>query len=177
MPQSLMPRQPVPGLETPTLSGRGLFLQAGRAPKFTLLVFYRGFHCPQCRAYLSELKRLLPEFVQRGVEVLVLSSDTQERAQRAASEWGLEGLDLGYGLTLDVARRWGLYVSTSRGLTSTGVEEPALFSEPGVFLLRPDLTLYWASVQTMPFARPQFKDMLAAIDFVVAKDYPARGEA
>ncbi|MCP2936710.1 hypothetical protein NK983_28895, partial [Salmonella enterica subsp. enterica serovar Typhimurium] len=89
-------------------------------------------------------------FVQRGVEVLVLSSDTQERAQRAASEWGLEGLDLGYGLTLDVARRWGLYVSTSRGLTSTGVEEPALFSEPGVFLLRPDLTLYWASVQTMP---------------------------
>lgn len=177
MPQSLMPRQPVPALEVPTLSGRGLRLQAGLAPKFTLLVFYRGFHCPLCRTYLGELNRLLPEFRQRGVEVMALSSDTQERAQRAASAWGLEQLDLGYGLSLDVARRWGLYVSTSRGLTSTGVEEPALFSEPGVFLIRPDLTLYWASVQTMPFARPVFKEMLSAIDFVLAKDYPARGEA
>jgi hypothetical protein len=28
----------------------------------------------------------------------------------------------------------------------------------------------------MPFARPSFGDILKAIDFVVAKDYPARGE-
>jgi hypothetical protein len=29
----------------------------------------------------------------------------------------------------------------------------------------------------MPFARPHFKEILAAIDFIVEKDYPARGEA
>ncbi len=33
------------------------------------------------------------------------------------------------------------------------------------------------SVQSMPFARPHFREILAALDFVVAKDYPARGEA
>ncbi|MFN7087813.1 MAG: AhpC/TSA family protein, partial [Burkholderiales bacterium] len=66
---------------------------------------------------------------------------------------------------------------TGRGKTSMGIEEPALFSEPGVFLVRPDRTLYWAAVQTMPFARPHFRDMLAAIDFVIKNDYPARGEA
>jgi len=55
--------------------------------------------------------------------------------------------------------------------------EPALFNEPGVFLARPDHTLYWASVQSMPFARPHFREILAALDFVIAKDYPARGEA
>ena len=65
----------------------------------------------------------------------------------------------------------------SRGMTLTGVDEPALFSEPGVFLIRPALTLYWRSVQTMPFARPSFKEMLGAIDFVLEKNYPARGEA
>lgn len=27
------------------------------------------------------------------------------------------------------------------------------------------------------FARPHFPDILAALDFVIAKDYPARGEA
>jgi len=42
-------------------------------------------------------------------------------------------------------------------------------------LVRPDRTLYFASVQTMPFARPHFTDILAALDFVIAKNYPARG--
>lgn len=56
------------------------------------------------------------------------------------------------------------------------MEEPARFSEPGVFLVRPDGTLYFSRVQTMPFARPHFADILSAIDMVVAKSYPARGE-
>ncbi len=56
------------------------------------------------------------------------------------------------------------------------MEEPALFSEPGVFLVRADGTLYYGAVQTMPFARPHFDELMAAVDFAVAKDYPARGE-
>lgn len=177
MPQHLMPRQPVPALAAPLLSGTHLMLAAGEAQNFTLLVFYRGYHCPLCRTYLSELNRLHDEFTARGVVVKVLSSDTKERAQRAAEEWSLDRLDLGYGLDEASARAWGLYISTGRGLTSTGVEEPARFSEPGIFLVRPDLSLYWANVQTMPFARPHFKDLLSAVDFVLDKNYPARGEA
>jgi hypothetical protein len=56
------------------------------------------------------------------------------------------------------------------------MEEPALFNEPGIFLVRPDGTLYFAAVQTMPFARPHFADILGALDFVIAKNYPALGE-
>jgi len=77
---------------------------------------------------------------------------------------------------LDVARQWGLYISTSRGLTSIGIEEPALFSEPAVFIVRPDTTLYYGAVKTMPFARPNFADLFGEIDFSLAKNYPARGE-
>lgn len=55
-------------------------------------------------------------------------------------------------------------------------DKAALFSEPGVLIVRPDGTLYCGSTQTMPFARPSFQDLLGAIDFAVAKDYPARGE-
>jgi hypothetical protein len=61
-------------------------------------------------------------------------------------------------------------------VTSIGIEEPALFSEPGLFLVRPDGTLYYAAVQTMPFARPHFDELIGALDFAIAKDYPARGE-
>ena len=56
------------------------------------------------------------------------------------------------------------------------MEEPPLFSEPGLFLVRPDGTLYFGSVQTMPFARPSFAEIQGALDFVLANDYPARGE-
>ncbi len=81
---------------------------------------------------------------------------------------------MGYGLALASARAWGLYISTSRGTTSIGIEEPTLFSEPGVFLAKPDGTLYFGAVQTMPFARPHFHELMAAIDFAIAKIYPAR---
>ena len=172
----LMPRQPVPELQVPTLAHGNFVLSADAAPRFTMLVFYRGLHCPICLKYLLELGRLLPEFDKRGVKVLALSSDTQERASVMAGKLGAPDLRMGHSLPLSVARAFGLYISTSRGLTSTGMEEPALFSEPGVFLVRPDDSLYYGAVQTMPFARPHFDELLAALDFAIAKDYPARGE-
>ena len=106
----------------------------------------------------------------------MVSSDVEEWATEAREKWGLTQLTLGYGLSLESAQQWGLYVSSGRGKTSVGLEEPAFFPEPGLFLIRPDRTLYFATVQTMPFARPSFGDILKAIDFVIAKDYPARGE-
>ena len=68
-------------------------------------------------------------------------------------------LRMGFGLSLAAAREWGLYISTSRGTTSIGIEEPALFSEPGVFIVRPDATLYYGAMKTMPFARPHFDEL------------------
>jgi len=172
----LMPRQPVPALKVSTLA-HGEFSLAADAPlNFSLLVFYRGLHCPICTKYLLELGRLLPEFETRGVKVLALSSDTQERAQAMADKLKAPDLRIGYGLPLAEAREWGLYISTSRGVTSIGIEEPALFSEPGLFFVRPDGRLYYGAVQTMPFARPHFDELLAALDFALAKNYPARGE-
>jgi peroxiredoxin len=172
----LVPRQPVPPLAVPLVVG-GRFDMAKENPdRFTLVVFYRGLHCPICRTQLADLEAKLPEFAKRGVSVVALSSDSAERAERAKQEWKLPNLRLGYGLDLAAARSWGLYISTGRGMTSPGVEEPLLFSEPGLFLVRPDRTLYFASVQTMPFARPHFADIVAAIDYVIAKNYPARGE-
>ena len=93
-----------------------------------------------------------------------------------ADKVGMPDLRMAYGLPLSVARAWGLYISQGIGKTSIGIEEPTLFAEPGVFLVRPDLTLYYGAVQTMPFARPSFTDLMLAIDFAIGKNYPARGE-
>lgn len=171
------PRQLAPTLELETLDAGQWSLARQTPGQFTMIAFYRGYHCPVCRKYLTELNGLAAEFDKRGVAVFVASSDTEERARRTSDEWGLASLTIGHGLAIDKAREWGLFISTSRGLTSTGVEEPAVFSEPGLFLLRPDRSLYWANISTMPFARPHFGEIVTAIDFVVGKSYPARGEA
>ncbi|MCA9935051.1 MAG: AhpC/TSA family protein [Ardenticatenaceae bacterium] len=173
----LKPRQPVPDLTVSTLDGRSWTLSAQQPQHFTMLAFYRGLHCPVCKRYLMDLNRKAADFNQRGVITLALSSDTAERAAAAQSEWGLDNLTIGYGLTIEKAREWGLFISTSRGKTSLGILEPPLFSEPGLFLIRPDMTLYAALIQTMPFARPMFAEVLSGLDFIIANDYPARGEA
>lgn len=61
-------------------------------------------------------------------------------------------------------------------MTSIGFEEPALFSEPGLFMVGPDRALYYGAVQKMPFVRPHFSELLGALDFAIEKNYPARGE-
>ncbi len=175
-PVALMPRQAVPGLDLPLTQG-GRYVSGQHAgERFDLLVFYRGLHCPICAKYLLELERLGAEFGQRGVRLVAISSDGHDRAQAMADKVQARAIEFAYELDLSMARRWGLYISTSKGKTSIGLEEPALFSEPGVFLVKPDQTLYYGSTQTMPFARPSFGDLLAAVDFAIQKDYPARGE-
>jgi alkyl hydroperoxide reductase subunit AhpC len=172
----LIPRQTVPELVVETVAG-GTFELASDNPEFaTLVVFYRGLHCPICATYLKELERLTPEFEQRGVKTVAISSDTEDRTRQMAEKVGAKALRFGYGLALSKAKDWGLFISTSRGTTSIGIDEPTLFSEPGIFLVRPDNTLYFSSIQTMPFSRPHFQEMVGALDFVQKNDYPARGE-
>jgi peroxiredoxin len=168
----LLPRHPTPALRLP-LSGGGTYELGLEKPReFTMLVFYRGLHCPICKMQIHELETKLNEFAKRGIDVVAISTDDQAKADRTKSEWGLPALKVAYDLKLDEARKWGLFVSAGK----PGSNEPALFTEPAIFLIRPDRTLYFASVQTMPFARPRLADILSAIDFVQAENYPARGE-
>jgi len=82
----LLPRTKVPALSVKTVSGQTWTLSARKPERFTLVVFYRGLHCPICRGYLGELVKLEPEFKTRGVEVVVISIDDEGRARRAATE-------------------------------------------------------------------------------------------
>lgn len=175
-PDTLFPRRPVPELAVETLAHGQWRLADQKPERFTLVAFYRGLHCPICSRYLADLERHLGDFTERGTGVIAISSDGEERARQAQRDWELNDLTIGYGLGLDKAREWGLFISAGIGKSSVGVEEPALFSEPGLFLVRADGTLYFSSVQTMPFARPRFGDIVGALDMVIKRDYPARGE-
>ena len=106
---ALLPRQPVPALDVPLVAGGRFVLGAKPGEKFDLLVFYRGLHCPICTKYLLELERLAPEFASRGVQVVALSSDSEDRARQMADKVKAKGVQFGYGQSLANAREWGLY--------------------------------------------------------------------
>jgi peroxiredoxin len=124
----LVPRKPVPELSVMTVDGDQWMLHEQTAENFIMIAFYRGLHCPKCKLSLTDLNRRMSEFRERGVNVIAISGDTLERAQRTKEEWGLENVKVGYGLSIEKARQWGLFISTSRGKTSMGVVEPDLFS-------------------------------------------------
>lgn len=171
----LKPRQAVPELDVASLQGPWS-LSAQQPENFTMLVFYRGLHCPICSKYIAELDRMYADFTEAGINPVALSSDDSERAQQTYDDWGLSSLNIAYDVSAEQARAWGLHRSAGKGKTSTGIEEPAEFAEPGLFLIRPDQTLYWSQISTMPFARAHFKEVLGALKFAIENDYPARGE-
>ncbi len=164
----VLPRTAAPELAVP-LPGGGTFRLADQKPeRFTMVVFFRGLHCPVCKPQLRELDRRLDELTERGIEVVAVSAETEARTQRLHDEWGLQRLTIAYGLAEEQMREWGLFVSC-------GVKEgePGLFNEPGLFLVRSDGSVYYESILSMPVGRPRLDDLLGG----VAEDYPARGEA
>ncbi|MGJ8683690.1 MAG: peroxiredoxin-like family protein [Nonlabens sp.] len=167
----MKPTEQTPDLELNLINGTNWSLKKQDTEKYTLVVFYRGYHCPVCKKQLSSLTDHLEELTDRGIHVIAVSMDTEERATKSSEEWETSNLPIGYALSEKQAKQWGLYLS--KGVSD---KEPELFSEPGMFLVKEDGTLYFSSVQTMPFTRPNIEEVIKAIDFIENKNYPARGE-
>jgi peroxiredoxin len=165
------PKSQAPELSFYLTNGDEWSLKNQHPESFTMIVFYRGLHCPVCKGYTNTLDGMLDEFSERGVHAVTVSMDDEKRAKQTVDDWNIKNLPVGYGLNEDAARAWGLYLS--EGISE---KEPELFSEPGLFLVKPDGELYYSAVNSMPFGRPDFEEILQGIDFVKKQNYPARGE-
>ena len=111
----LLPRKPTPALNVETLDHGHFDLPSAHGERGTLICFYRGYHCPICATYLSELSRTVAEFAKRGVNVVAISSDTEERARLMQEKIRSDTLPIGYGLSLKSAREMGpLYLDIAR---------------------------------------------------------------
>jgi len=170
MTTKLTPDTNAPAL-TVDLVGGGRFDLVAEAPKnFTMVVFYRGYHCPVCKAYLQKLNDLTRGYEEAGFSAAAVSMDGAERATKSVEEWELSNIRVGFGLSEQAARQWGLYIS--RAIKDT---EADIFCEPGLFWIRPDGRLYLVDISNMPWARPDVEFLLSKVPFAVEKKYPARG--
>ncbi|MEX0317106.1 MAG: redoxin domain-containing protein [Ruegeria sp.] len=168
----LIPGKSVPELKIETL-GHGTFdLDRDHGENGTLVINYRGLHCPICIRQMGEVEEALDDFAELGIEVIMISTDTGERAGQTVEKAGTSRLRVGHDLPLAEARdKWGLYLSEGR----EGTAEAPFFAEPGHFFIAPDRTLYFGWTQSTPFARPSIADIKGGIKYALDNKYPPRG--
>ncbi|MDQ7732183.1 peroxiredoxin-like family protein [Halomonas sp. SpR1] len=161
---------PFPAIPLKTLSGEKLILGQPPRGQWQMLVMYRGLHCPICKKYLGQINDMKADFDNMNVQIIAVSTDSEEKAKKFADELGLN-FEVAYGLSIEQARDLGLYISTP--LDSAETDHP--FAEPGLFFIRPDGGLHFGEVSSAPFCRPDLEMIKMGIATVQDKDYPPRG--
>ena len=139
--------------------------------RWTMLFVYRGRHCPRCKRFLGKLNTALSDWTD-VLDVVVVSSDTQEKALADKQEFGWT-FDLAYGMTEAQMRALGLYVTDPL----SDAETTGRFAEPGAFAIRPDGSLMLVDISNGPAARPDLEELLDGMKFNIENNRPARGTA
>lgn len=166
--------KPVPGsilapMTFPKVGG-GTITVGGASETWTLLVVYRGKHCPRCKKYLNILNDMRVDWADAGFDIVVVSADTQEKAQADQDEFGW-AFKLGYGLTEAQMALLGVYVTAPL----SPEEADANFAEPGTFVLRADGSQIVVAISNGPAARPDLGELLDGMIFNKKNDRPHRG--
>jgi len=152
--------------------GGGAINIGGVQENWTLLVVYRGKHCPRCKKYLNILNNMREQWADAGFDIAVISSDPIDKAQADKNEFGWS-FDLGYDLNEDQMTTLGLYISDPLSASETDRR----FAEPGVFVIRPDGSQLLIAISNGPSARPDLVELLDGMIFTKNNDRPPRGLA
>ncbi len=170
MTDRLVPDAPVPALRLPLVGGGIFVLNDPKPENFTMVVFYRGYHCPVCKGYLERLGGLMAGYRDAGFAVVAASMNGRDLAERTVAEWDIGDVPVAHDLSEADARAWGLWISKA-----FKDSEPDLFCEPGMVWVRPDGRLYMIDISNMPWARPDLEFLLSKVPMAVGNAYPARG--
>ncbi|SFU10048.1 AhpC/TSA family protein [Pseudovibrio denitrificans] len=137
-----------------------------------MIVVYRGAHCPLCTRYLKQLNDMLSEFHQLKIEVLAVSADNLDRAQRQLADVQPD-FPVGYDLSIGQMQELGLYISQPR----SAQEAPSPFAEPGLFVVNDKQELQLMDISNAPFTRPDLTALIGGLGFIRNPDnnYPIRG--
>lgn len=170
---TLQPGQHFPPFTVGRLGGGELTIGTPTAgSNWTLLVIYRGLHCPLCTRHLIELNGAYDDLQSLGVDVIAVSADTSEKAAQQLHD--IQPMfAVGHDLSIEQMQALGLYISAPRSQAET--DRP--FSEPGVFVVDQHGVLQIIDTSNAPFARPEVKTLVSGLQFIRNPDnnYPIRG--
>lgn len=138
--------------------------------RWTLLISYRGDHCPRCKTYIAKLHQLAPGYADREVDIYLASMDPEAIAQRTISEnnWTLP---VAHSLSTDEARQLSLYLTPHE----EGSELSGPYSEAGMFLINPEGLTQVLERSNSPSVRPDLEVVLDGIIGTQDRNLPIRG--
>ena len=98
-----------PAFTARNADGSDFDFDPGALERPAMLIFYRGGWCPYCNRHLAELRHVVPELEERGMDVYFLSADSPANLSSALKG---ESEDLDYTLLSDArlsaAKAFGL---------------------------------------------------------------------
>ena len=102
----------IPDIYFSLINGNSIRLSE-ETSNWTLLIVYRGLHCPICKDYAAKFENKLSKLQNINTQLVLISADTKDKATKFAEELTLKS-KIGYGLTIDQMRKLGLYLSEPR---------------------------------------------------------------
>lgn len=169
----LHPGSPFPVINAALLSGEVVDLASPREGiDWSLIVVYRGRHCPLCTKYLNDLDKYISTLEQAGVDTIAVSADSKNQLEEHLSELNIS-YPIAYGLSESEMEKLGLFISKPRSENETN----HYFSEPGLFIVNDQRQLQIIDISNTPFSRPNLKDLVSGIQWIRFPDnnYPIRG--
>ncbi|MDN3652253.1 peroxiredoxin-like family protein [Thalassotalea ponticola] len=139
---------------------------------WTMVVVYRGQHCPLCTRYLNQLESLREDFANTGVDLIAISGDSKEQLESHMEKLNIS-FAIAYGLTLEQMKALGLYISDPRSPQET--DHP--FAEPGLFVVNNEGKVHVVDISNNPFVRPELTALANGLAWIRNPDnnYPIRG--
>ena len=168
MSEKLAAGGPMPQMTLPTVDG-GAATIGGSRDRWTMVVVYRGLHCPICKDYTARIEAMKEAFAEVDTDIIYVSGDTPEKARVFAEEVGLKE-PVAHSLSVAQMRQLGLYISDPR---PTETDRP--FPEPGLFVVNDKGQAHIVDIGNAPFVRPEPALVLRGIRHIRNNSYPIRG--
>lgn len=103
-----------PSFEVQTVDGEAYSFDPASLEKPTVLISFRGGWCPYCNLHLSELRHVVPQLNEQGVDVLFLSGDAPSELYSSLKDETQEDIaGLGYTILSDANIEAGLAFGTA----------------------------------------------------------------
>lgn len=96
--QPLSSGEAAPHFVVQTVAGESFEFDPLTLERPTIIIAFRGGWCPYCNMHLSELRHVIPEIGESGIDVLFLSGDRPEALYdglQANTQEEIDGLDYG----------------------------------------------------------------------------------
>ena len=168
-----------PAFTVRNADGSAFDFEPGALERPAMLIFYRGGWCPYCNRHLAELRHVVPELEERGMDVYFLSADSPGNLA-SALHGDAEGLDytllsdarlsaaeafaLAFRISDDYYRRakeYGLNLEEASGETHRALPIPA------AYLIDAEGTIRFAHANPDYTQRLSAEELRAGVDAVL----------